>query len=202
MTPDQLTALRAAVFASPPAAALLAAGNPAGLRAYLNGTDGVNVWRTDASTLDILDAVNQANYTPNDSVLQSDNDTASLLRLTARAMYAQTKLMVLHSFVLSRQTLDARPVTVRGSLRDAVITAPTGAGGALTTPGGVSGVNVLNKCVRPGTRAEIMLAAAAQGSDTTGTVNGRVLVFEGAVQETESVALVFKDNGDIWTPQG
>lgn len=199
MTPAQLTALRAAVFADVAAAAFLTAGNPAGLRTYLNGDSTTNVWRTEASTLEILDAVDQSKYTPNDSVAQGDGDVANLMRLNARALYAQTKLMVLHSFVLSRQTLDARPATVRGSLRDALITVPTGAAGALTSPGGASGVNVLNKCVRPGTRAEIMLAAPAQGSDTTGGVNARVMVFEGQVGEAESVGLVFKDNGDIWT---
>jgi len=202
MTPAQLITLRAAVFASPTAAAFLAAGQAAALRDHLNGSDGVNVWRTDASTLGILDAVNQANYTPNDSVAQGNNDTASLLRLTARAAYAQTKLMVLHSFILSRQTLDARPITVRGSLRDSVIAVPSGTDGAVTSPGGASGVNVMNKCVRPGTRAEIMLAAPSQGSDQTGTVVGRVMTFEGYVSEVESVALIFKDNGDIWTTQG
>ncbi len=199
MTPEQLVTLRAAVFADTTAAALLSAGNAAGLRGYLNGDSATNVWRTDASMLDILDAVDQSKYTPNDSVAQGDGDLAGLLRLNARALYAQTKLMVLHSFVLSRERLDARPVTVRGSLRDAVITVPTGAAGALTSPGGASGVNVLTKCVRLGTRAEIMLAAGSQASDTTGGVTGRVMTFEGGVSEVESVQLVFKDNGDIWT---
>jgi hypothetical protein len=200
MTPTQLTALRAACFLDANAAAFFAGqGNAAGLRAYLNAASGTNVWRTEAPTVDILDAVDQSRYTPNDPVLQTNAATDSLLRLNARALYAQTKLMVLQNFVLSRQALDCRPATVRGSLRDAVIQVPTGVDGAAMQPGGASGVNVLNKCVRSGTRAEVMLAAAAQGSDTTGGVTARVMTFEGEVADLDAATLIYRDDGSIWT---
>jgi hypothetical protein len=199
MTPTQITALRAICLATPAAAAFFVADGASGLRAYLNGESGANVWRTDVPTVEILDAVDQSRYTPNDQVLQTNAATDSLLRLNARALYAQTKLMVLQNFVLSRQHLDCRPVTVRSSLRDAVIQVPTGADGAAMQPGGASGVNVLNKCVRPGTRAEVMLAAAAQGSDTTGGVTARAMTFEGEVTDHDAAVLIFRDDGSIWT---
>jgi hypothetical protein len=54
LTPDQLIALRAAVFATPPAAALLTAGNSYGLRDYLNGASTFIVWRTAVTQDEIM----------------------------------------------------------------------------------------------------------------------------------------------------
>ena len=80
-----------------------------------------------------------------------------------------------------RDTINTARVTIRGSLRDAVIAIPSGAAGANVTAGGASGVNVLTPCTRPATRAEKLLATASQPSDTTGTVTARVMGYEGDI---------------------
>lgn len=55
MTPAQLTALRAAVFLDPTAAAFFQApGNAAGLQAYLNGTSTFVAWRTAVTQDEIM----------------------------------------------------------------------------------------------------------------------------------------------------
>ena len=202
MTPAQLTALRAACFADPTAAAFFVApGNASGLRSYLNGASASNAWRTDAPVEAILDAITFSNYTPNDAIGGSDTDP-TLTRKVGWLLTAQTKQMNLQLMLQGRATINAAKVNVRAGLRDAVIQVPTGAGGANTSPGGASGSTVLNNCTRPALRAEVMLAAASQASDTTGSVTARVLTFEGEVSEQEATALMFKDNGDLWTAQG
>ncbi len=203
MTPEQLTALRAACFADPNAAAFFAApGNADGLRVYLNGASTTAGWNSAMPTEDIINATVQSRYTPNDSVAQGNTDTASLMRLTSRALYAQTKLMVFQNFVLFRERLDMRKVRVRSDLLDCLTNVPCGANGALVHPGGAEAATVLSICVRVIKRAEAMLAATAKGSDTTGTVDARVTTFEGDVEETEARQLIFKANGDLWTAQG
>ena len=53
---DQITALRAAIFANPTAAALISAGNPSGLRAFLNAASSPAFicWRTSVSQDEIM----------------------------------------------------------------------------------------------------------------------------------------------------
>lgn len=203
MTPEQIVTLRAACFADPTAAAFFVApGNADGLMAYLNGESAASGWRSAMPTLDIVNTTNQSRYTPNDSVAQGNTDTASLLRLTARALYAQTKLMVFQNFVLFREQLDMRKVRVRADLMDCLTNVPSGANGALTQPGGADAATVLSLCLRLLTRAELMLANSQQANDTTGTVSGRVTTFEGEVTDIEVRTLIFKPNGDLWTAQG
>lgn len=200
LTDTQITTLRAACFADTNAAAFFAGeGNAAGLRAYLNGTGGVSAWRTDAPVTGILDAITWSSYTPNDVVSGSDTDPA-LTRKVGWLLTIQTKQMNLQLMLQGRDRLNCSPPNVRAGLRDAVIQVPSGAGGANTSPGGASGATVLGKCTRPATRAEVALAAAVDASDTTGGVTARVLVFEGEVSEVESVRLIYKDDGTIWTP--
>lgn len=200
MTPAQLTALRAACLADPGAQAFyVAPGNAAGLLAYLNGESAAVGWRSAMPTIDILNTTNQSRYTPNDSVAQGNTDTASLLRLNARALYAQTKLMVFQNFVQFRSELDMRKVRVRADMLDCLTNVPAGAAGALVHPGNADAAAVLSICVRPLTRAELMLASQSQASDTTGTVTGRVTTFEGAADEIEARALIFRDDGTIWS---
>lgn len=197
MTPAQLTALRAACLADPGAQAFyVAPGNAAGLQAYLNATSGTNVWRTDAPVNAIVDAITWSNYTPADSVAAAE---PALTQQAVRLLAIQTKQVNLQLMAQGRDTINASRPNVRGGLRDAVIQIPSGANGANTSPGGASGVNVMNACVRPGTRAEVFLAASSQSSDTTGGVTARVMTFEGAVEETEARALIFRDDGTIWS---
>ncbi len=200
MTPEQITALRAACFADPTAAAYFQApGDANGLQAYLNGASGINVWRSDARVAKIIDAITWANYTPNDVVASGDTDPL-LSRKIGWLLTVQTKQMNLQLMLQGRESLNCALPNVRAGLRDAVVQVPTGAGGANTSPGGSSGVNALNACVRVGTRAEIMLAAASKASDTTGSVTARVMTWEGEADEISVRRVVFKDNGDIWTP--
>lgn len=198
MTPAQLTALRVACFADPSAFAFFAGqGNAAGLRAYLNGASGSNAWRTDAPVNAILDAINWGTYTPSDAIASAD---PTLTQQVGRLLAIQTKQMNLQLMVQGRDVLNCSRPNVRGGLRDAVIQVPSGAGGAATSPGGANGATVLAQCVRPATRAEVMLAAQSQASDTTGTTTARVLTFEGDVKDVEAATLIYHDDGTIWGP--
>ncbi len=183
LTTAQLQALKTAIVGNPTWNALPNNGDGNfALAALLNApaSPASSVWRTDARVSAILDAVDLSKYTPNDAIGDADSGD-TLHRKNGRLLTAQTKQMNLQLLLQGRDTLNASPVTVRASLRDAVINLPTGASGAATSPGGASGVNALNACVRNATEAEKVLATASQSSDTTGTVTARVLGFEGQV---------------------
>lgn len=151
----------------------------ADLAAVLNVTanPSFSVWRSEVPVTNIIDAVTWANYTPNDAVGGSDTDPL-LSRKIGWLLTAQTKQMNLQLMLQGRQTLNCSKATLRAGLRDAVILVPTGAGGANTSPGGASGVNVLNACTRNATEGEKILAGAAE---QTGTVTANVLGFEGSL---------------------
>lgn len=201
LSATQITALRAACFLDVTCAAFISGANPVGLRGYMNGGSGTAVWRTDAPVTALLDAINWSLYTPSGSVDDGTLGTQlTALQRGTQFLAIQTKQINLQLMLQGRTTLDCRPSTLRAGLRDATIQVPSGAGGALTSPGGASGVNILAGCQRTGTRAELMLAAALQGSDTTGSTTGRVMTWEGQVSENESNRLVFKDDGTLWTP--
>lgn len=195
MTPAEISTLRPLVFADPGCQAFLTNGGDAnGLTAYLNGASGTNGWRSDAPVNSILDAINWAGYTPTDTIGSGDTDPLLSVKI-GRLLTVQTKQMNLQLMLQGRDRLDCRRPQVRGGLRDAVTQVPTGTGGANSAPGGASGATVLNQCVRPLTRAELFLAAAANASDTTGGINARVPTFEGEVFTPEIVGLMFNDNG-------
>ncbi|MDO9313388.1 MAG: hypothetical protein Q7T97_02445 [Burkholderiaceae bacterium] len=174
MTPAQLQTLKAAINADP---VLLAFPNNSdgafAIAAAVNlpASPAVNVWRTEAPVADIIDAINWAQYTPVDVV-----DATSIY--TNRLLAIQTKQMNLQMNLQGRESVNASKVNIRAGLRDAVIAVPAGAGGAAVSPGGASGVNVLNACVRNALRVEAILAGA---DATTGTVTAKLLVFEGSV---------------------
>lgn len=206
MTDDQLIALRAKCFADPTAAAFFSPTGIDDLRAYLNGASGTNVWKTNASVDDIMDAVDWSKYTPTASIAGTDTDPL-VSRKVGWCLEAQVKQMNLQLMLQGRSTVNAAKPNVRGGLRDAVIQLPTGAldgngKPGLTSAGGASGASVLAQCVRSATRAELMLAATANGSDTTGSTTARVPTWEGEVSQTDAARLVMKDNGDVWTPGG
>jgi len=134
------------------------------------------VWRTDARVRDIFDAIDWAKYTPIDAV---DATNASIY--TARLLAIQTKQINLQNMLVGRDTIDTSRVNIRAGLRDAVIQLPSGAQGVATSAGGVSGVNVLNICVRKALRIERVLALASAPSDTTGTVTARIMGYEGQI---------------------
>ena len=180
LTLAQRNTVRAAVVADQTANGFKQAGDAYSLGLWLNGDSATTVWRTEAPTTAIIDAIAWANYTPNDA----PDNTATY---TNRALLAQTKQMNLQLMLQGRQSLDCSKANLRSGLRDAVIAVPTGAGGANTSPGGASGVTVLTTCTRLAKRVESILAA---GPQTTGTVTANVLTFEGSVDDSDTAWLV------------
>lgn len=175
MTPAQLAVIKADIAAQPDMNTLPANSDGSyAIAALYNKPSSTTVWRTDAPVSAILDAINWSLYTPNDA----PDNTATY---TNRALNIQTKQMNLQNMIQGRDRLDCSKVNIRAGLRDAVTAVPAGTGGASVSPGGASGVTVLNNCTRLATRLEALLAAASQGSDTTGTVTARVMTFEGSV---------------------
>jgi hypothetical protein len=100
----------------------------------------------------------------------------------ARMLRIQTKQMNLQNMLIGRSSINCSKANVRAGLRDAVIGVPAGISGALTAPGGASGVNVLAACTRSATNAEKILAGA---QETTGTVTANVLGYEGPVSPSD-----------------
>lgn len=133
------------------------------------------VWRTEAPTADIFDAITWANFTPDDA---ADNTVT----FTNRAMLIQTKQMNLQNMLIGRGAIDASKVNVRTGLRDAVIALPSGTGGAAKTAGGASGITVMTACVRKATRLEKLLATSAPA---LGGVTASIMGFEGSVSYDE-----------------
>ncbi len=178
LTTAQLQALKTAILADQALAAqpMTSSGAFAIAEALnLPSNPAVSVWRSDAPVQAIIDAIVWSNYTPNDA----PDNTATF---TNRLLAIQTKQMNLQLMLQGRETLNANNPSLRLGLRDAVINVPSGAGGAATSPGGASGVNVLNKMVRTATRGEAILA----GSDsTTGTVTAKMLGCEGSVSSDD-----------------
>lgn len=134
----------------------------------------MNVWRTDAQVSDIFDAIDFSKFTPVDAP-----EVTGIF--AARAWAINIKQMNLNTMLIGRDTLNAAKVTIRASLRDAVIQLPAGALGVMVSAAGASGVNVMNACIRPATRIEKLLVNASIASDTTGSVTARVMGFEGAI---------------------
>jgi hypothetical protein len=174
LTPAQLTTLKAAILADP---ALNAQPNNSdgafAIAAALNvvASPQVLLWRTDAKVADIIDAINWAQYTPNDAA----DGTATF---TNRILAIQTKQMNLQLMLQGRETLNANKPNIRLGLRDAVTSIPSGAGGAGVNPGGSNGTSVLNNCIRPALRIEAILVGA---DATTGAVTAKLIGFEGTV---------------------
>jgi hypothetical protein len=187
MTPAQLAALKTAINATPAWSSIPNNDDGHfGLAALLNqpASPALSVWRTDVPIADIIDAIDLSKYTPNDVVSGSDSGDA-LHRKNGWLLTSQTKQMNLQLLLQGRDRLNCAKPNVRAGLRDAVIQLPTGAGGAVTAPGGTNGTAVLNMCVRNATEAEKVLVTASQASDTTGSVTARVLGYEGGVSPSD-----------------
>lgn len=174
LTQSQLATLKAAILADPVLAAKPNNSDGAfDIAIAMNSlaSPSANVWRTDARVQAINDAINWSLFTPSDT----PDGTAAW---TNRILAIQTKQMNLQLMLQGRDTVDASKANVRAGLRDAVIAVPAGAGGSAVSPGGASGVNVMNACVRPGLRIEILLKT---GDATTGTVTAAIMGYEGQI---------------------
>ena len=146
-------------------------------------TGPVLLWRTNAPVEQIQNAVDLTKYTPNGAV----DDAALTLDLTvqravARALYCQTKLMVLQLMLQGRQTIDASGSAVRDSLKDAVTAVPSGLSGANTNPGGGQASVVLPILTRSAYWIEKILSGASQ---TTGATTAFVIGWEGAISDAD-----------------
>ena len=81
LTTQQLTTLRAAVFATPAAAALLSAGNVVGLMDWCNANSGQKRWLPAADPLSVEEA---PSYTSYDSLMQGKRDSWMVFLRNAR----------------------------------------------------------------------------------------------------------------------
>ena len=178
LTTQQLQIIKADIAASPDMNTLPANSDGSFEIARLyNLASTTDVWRTDAPTKAIFDAINWSAYTPTD--VPSVGDTAAQAVLfTNRLLSIQTKQMNLQNMLIGRETIDASKANIRAGLRDAVIALPSGTNGAAVSAGGASGVTVLTACVRKATRIEKLLST---GPTTIGTVSANVMGFEGNV---------------------
>lgn len=178
LTPQQVAALKAAIAAD------------VAMNAQSNNDDGnvevsrlLNlpavpdflVWDTAASTNAINDAINYANYTPNDA---ADNTVMQSNRL----LQVNVKQMNLQNMIAFRPSVDASRSNIRKALMDATTALPTGNNGALKDAGGVSGANVLAACQRKASVAEKILAGAPA---TTGPSTANLLTAQGTITPAE-----------------
>lgn len=179
LTNTQLQTLKAAIAAETDAtfSAYRDAGSTGLMAEWLNGVSATDVWRTDAPVAAVLDAVSWDKYTPTDAPDGSATFTNRLLAV-------QTKQMNLQNMLIGRERIDASRANIRAGLRDAVIALPTGAGGSLTTAGGVGGTTVLGACMRKATRAEKVFATTQA---TTGTSTAFLLGWEGSISDADVV---------------
>lgn len=136
------------------------------------------LWASNASVAAISDAIDWTKYTPTDAADASAT-------YTNRILAVQTKQMNLQTMLQGKESVNANKANIRNGLRDAVVQLPTGAGGAMTTSGGTSGVNVLNALTRPALLIEKVLAGAQA---TTGTVTANLIGYEGGIGYQDVVA--------------
>jgi hypothetical protein len=113
------------------------------------------VWKTNASTDDIYDAITWASLTPADA----PDGTAIY---TNRALLCQAKQLNLQILLQGKQSLNASKLKIRQALTDAVQNVPAGVGGALLDAGWTA---VKQALYRQATRIEQILST---GTGTTG----------------------------------
>lgn len=181
---QQLGTLKAAIDSTPAWAAFsnTTDGN-IDLAAVINAVavPAFPVWVTNFGIPTLLDNVDQSKYTPNDAISQANTDIASLTRMHVRAIYCQTKLMVLQNYVIGRTQVNMAPPKARASLLDALTNIPAGANGAAVDAANNAGAAVFSKATRSATEGERVLCKAANANDTTATVTARVMTFEGSI---------------------
>ena len=134
-----------------------------------------NVWRTDVPVSEINDGIDYTKFTPTDAA-------DSTVIFTNRVLAIQTKQMNLQNMLIGKDRIDASKPNIRAGIRDAVIQLPAGAGGAMVSAAGVSGVNVVTPMTRNSRRIESILASA---QTTTGTVSAKTMGYEGMISSNE-----------------
>jgi hypothetical protein len=191
MTPSQLTALRAAIDSTPAWAAFPnTTDGHIDLAALLNKQAAPDffVWRTNVPVSQILGAVDQSKYTPQDVISDAVADLAVLTRMQIREIRSQTKLMLFQNYVVGQGIVNCGPGVVRKGLNDAVTKVPAGVNGADVTPGAPV-ATLFGGLRRLATEAErVLVAPADPGLDTVATVTARVMTWEGNVQASHVAA--------------
>jgi hypothetical protein len=189
LTPAQAATLKAAINNTPAWAA------------YPNNDDGnfdlavlisktavpeFKVWQTAVPTDVVMDQIDGTKYSPTATISGSEVEPL-LSRKRGWLDEVNIKQMLLQNLLAFRPTFNASLTNNRAGLRDAVIQLPTGAldgngKPGLTSAGGSSGVNVLTVCLRDATEIERVLS---KGPETTGTVTGDVMGFEGPISASD-----------------
>lgn len=170
--------------------------------AYPNTTDGnidlcsqklnvtavpaFKVWQTAVPTDVVMDQIDGTKYSPTATISGSEVEP-SLSRKRGWIDEVNVKQMLMQNLLAFRSTFNASLPNNRAGLRDAVIQLPTGAldgngKPGLTSAGGASGVNVLTVCLRDAREIERVLST---GPQTTGTVTGDVMGFEGNISPAD-----------------
>ena len=175
LTPTQITTLRAAIFAVPAAASLLAAGDVGGLLAWCNDRPAGNAfaWLRDVNPSDLNEAIVE-------NAAQADNLTAGRRWVIDR--------------MLAGDTLNATSQKILDGLAATLVAAPTDVQ-ALRR-------GVLRACRERASNAEGALGGAPIAPAGEAAITGLVRRFAGEVQEVDVKILIWKDSGQIWTAQG
>ena len=170
LTVPQLNALHTAACADPAAAVLIAAGDSAGLRAYLNApaAPAYYVWRTDVSRAEVYHQTSAEATTWNWTTYKTQG-------ATEQNAWTQMCMGDLANMALP-------------NLRAGVAASFTGSAAATTQRD-----HVLAAGKRAALRVEKSLASG------TGTlVTPAVMTWEGALRETDGARMVFRDSGTLW----
>jgi len=157
MTPEQYSALKVVALADQTAADLLNIGNDTGLAAWFNEASTTYVWRTNAPSDEVFDAIVWANLTPVDT----PDGTATY---TNRALLCQAKQINLQIMLQGKDRVNGGKASIRAGLSDALLNVPSAAGGTTQSAGWAAVKTVLTRFA---TRAEEPFAVAkAVGSGT------------------------------------
>lgn len=137
MTNAQRTALRAAIFATPEAAALLAAGDVPGLQAWCNAETSTRRWLPNAPVLAVEEA---PNYTTYDSLTQGKRDSWELFLHNPRDFgRARVRSWVVDVWGAATAGSNAEAVLLAGTVP--ATNAQVAIGGATRTTGTVSALD-------------------------------------------------------------
>lgn len=138
MTPAQYSALKVVALADSTAANLLTIGDDPGLAEWFNLNSTTYVWRTNALSDEVLDAITWANLTPADT----PDGTATY---TNRALICQAKQINLQIMLQGKERINGGKASIRAGLSDALLNVPSAAGGATQSAGWAAVKGVLTR---------------------------------------------------------
>lgn len=165
MTPEQNVILKAAILAETDSAFVAARteGNNSVMAAFYAAETNPQffVWKTNALTDDIFDAIDWAKLTPADVPSVADSAQTAAAQ-TTRALICQAKQINLQIILQGRDRINATKLKSRQSLTDSLQGVPAGAGGAVLDAGWL---NVKATMYRVVNRGELLFAT---GTGTAG----------------------------------